>query len=147
MVEIFREDFETGTTTMAIFENIGEVVISSEKPINGVYAARCRAFFDPSPGWKTAELRKSASLPQVVAEALIRVDVCNPVGQRIFGVSGSRAYLFILGFQYTVRTIYVMVGGVGTIILGRAWNLGEVYDVKVYVTGTAGNVVSYIAVN
>lgn len=139
-MQIFKEDFETGTTTMTIQQDRGEVVVSSENPIVGVYSARCRSFFDSAVGWKWTYgiVTKTVSLSQLIAETSIRVDEYNRAGQRMLGVEGSRAYLLLLGFQSASRTLYIMVNGVGTITFSRVWNLGEVYRVRVYVKCSSG---------
>lgn len=135
MVEIFREDFETGTTTMTILQDRGEVVVSSENPIIGDYSARCRSFFDSSAGWKwtfgTLSRTISPNIPEVIHEASIRLGQYNSVGIRVLFIGGVRGQLFIFGVQHEGRQAYLYVFGVGFVDLPRYLNIGEVYHVKV----------------
>ena len=135
-MKIFKEDFETGTTTMTIQQDRGEVVISSENPIVGGYSARCRSFFDSSPGWKwTSGILSrtiSPNMPEVVHEALIRLGQYNSGGVRVLSMGGARGSLFIFGVQYADRQAYAYIFGVGYVNLPRTLNIGEVYHVKAY---------------
>lgn len=132
-MEIFKEDFETGTTTMTIQQGNGEVVISSEKPVAGVYSARCKALFTPNV-WAHGLLRHdiSPNILEVVHEALIRLGQYNPHGVRVLYVGGAKGQLFNFGIYYDNRRVTLMIYGVGTVGLDRYLNIDEVYHLKVY---------------
>lgn len=79
MVEIFREDFETGTTTMTpVVNQTGNTVeVTDVSPINGVYSARCHII--DVLAWSAAALAKDFTpTPQGYAEVLLRLDSFTP---------------------------------------------------------------------
>ena len=128
----FREDFETGTTTMYATQSNGEVAISSEKPISGGYSAQLRALFSPSV-FTYARLNHdiSPAIPEVEYEALVRIDTYEPRGMRLLYIQGELGSLCYFGVSYAGRQVFIWMPIIGSVGLGRYVNIGEPFHVKI----------------
>jgi len=114
-MQIFKEDFETGTTTMGVWTSNGEVFINSTNPISGVYSAHLRANFVPLIA-TLARLGFSPAtpLPQVIVEGLFKV-VDFEIGSYFLQFFTAGSMLFSLGRGTGGASLSIYIGGLGYI--------------------------------
>ena len=137
---IFKEDFETGTTTMPPVVTEGcSVEITPTNPINGVYSARC--YISAQPDFTNAGFMQSISrMATIYTENLVRIDSITGALRTLIAVVGETTILN-LGVDSARRLQLMYCDGVDyfTITSGTVLELGVPYKINLEVSvGVSG---------
>jgi hypothetical protein len=136
MAVIFREDFETGTTSMTITTNQpgNTVEVTNVNPINGAYSARCHAINVAD--WSGAFLSKTISpISKAYAEVLLRLESFTPSrgDSRVEHLLSFGSNMFICSVVLTsdrhLCLRYLHTGSVLIVISTKVLDLNVVYKI------------------
>jgi hypothetical protein len=135
MAVIFREDFETGTTSMTITTNQpgNTVEVTNVNPINGTYSARCHAVNVAA--WSGAFLSKTISpISKAYAEVLLRLESFTPSpGGAVEHLLSFSSNMFICTLRLSsdrhLCLRYLHAGEVLTIVSTKVLDLNVTYKI------------------
>ena len=143
---LFKEDFETGTTTMEPVVTDGcSLEISPTSPISGAYSAKCNILSQPA--WTNAFFRQNIGrIATAYAEVLVRIDSFIPTAGGIlqsFITAEGEVLILHLGID-SERHLYLMyrdAGSYSRITSETVLELGVAYKINIEVSvGAIGTI-------